>query len=112
MFGLNRSRAIKARIETVKQARQPALPPHPKPRGIIPRALRTPCYANCQVYFAGNTCLRGVILDHSETGVRVRFSHRSALPEEVRVVSARLSLDRKARIVRRLDQDIGLEFLD
>lgn len=79
---------------------------------VVPRAERFSSFADCTLFYAGSFSVAGILLNHSATGARVRFRHRHALPERVRIVCARLDIDRQARLVRRLDFDVGLQFID
>jgi len=51
-------------------------------------------------------------MDISDTGARVRFFHRGVMPDTVRIIAPRLRLNRRARVVRRDETDIGLQFID
>ncbi|MEO0982736.1 MAG: PilZ domain-containing protein [Pseudomonadota bacterium] len=55
---------------------------------------------------------RGVVLDFSERGVRMRFMAPVAVPDQVRINIPELSLDRPAEVIWRSREDIGLKFLD
>jgi len=115
MFGKKQRHTLKRRVSEI-ETRAPSAAQSGRsrasPRAILPRADRHSSFANCTVYYAGVSSLPGVIIDHSETGVRVRFRHRQALPERVRLVCPQLAIDRLARVVRRLDFDVGLRFID
>jgi len=110
MFGRKQKQVVQSRLEALSQ-HSPAKQ-RPVPRAIVPRAQREPCFADCQVWYAGSVSIAGVIIDRSASGVRVRFHHRHALPERVRISCPRLDIDRMARVVRRLDFDIGMQFID
>lgn len=114
MFGRKKQQALRDRVNTIA-ARHPQWAGEElarMPRQIVVRAERAPSFADCTVYYAGSSHIGGVIVDHSATGARVRFRHRHALPERVRIVCPRLDIDRHARVVRRLDFDVGLQFID
>ncbi|MEM9739872.1 MAG: PilZ domain-containing protein [Pseudomonadota bacterium] len=112
MFGKKRDRALKERVNALVATGEKTEKATLVARLIRPRAERSTSFADCTIFYAGSSSVAGIIINHSETGLRVRFRHRHALPERIRVVSPRLGIDRIARVVRRLDFDIGLHFLD
>lgn len=114
MFGRRKQQSLRDRVNKI--AARPADladdEPARLPRMVVQRAERLSAFADCTVFYAGSSSISGILVDHSATGARVRFRHRHALPERVRIVSARLDIDRAARVVRRLDFDVGLQFID
>lgn len=99
----------KARVSTdrLKQLADPAPAPKPKSRRTAPRK---DSWAECSLMSAEGAQWKGVIIDVSRLGARVRFRHRSQLPGRVRIVSPRYKLNRIARVVWQDDSDAGLEF--
>lgn len=77
-----------------------------------PRAEREGTWADCELHWYGAGGVNGVLMDVSDTGARVRFVHRGALPGRVRLTCARLKLNRTAEVVRRDGTDVGLKFVD
>ncbi len=57
-------------------------------------------------------CRRGVVLDHSDQGVRVRLQSRESLPDQIELHVPALSIKRKAKIIWRDGVDIGVAFDD
>ncbi len=95
-----------ARIDfACRQGQAPAKTPQKR------RAGRDDTYVECLVSTGGHHTERGVIVDISETGARVRFSHRSTLPSTVRIKALRLQLDRPAKVVWQDFNEVGLKFL-
>jgi len=77
------------------------------------RSERAAIWVDCEISWAGS--LRGengILMDISDTGARVRFFHRGVMPDTVRIIAPRLRLNRRARVVRRDETDIGLQFID
>lgn len=79
--------------------------------GIRPRARRKTTWAECHLSWTPDGLAHGIVMDYSDTGVRVRFNTRCALPSEVVLSSPRLRLKRTARVVRRDDVDVGFTFV-
>ncbi len=77
----------------------------------IERARREEAWAPCQITWPLGPVIEGILMDHSETGARVRFRHRGVMPTEIRLICPRLRIDRMASVVRRDTTDIGLHFI-
>jgi hypothetical protein len=88
-----------------RQGQAPATTPQKR------RAERDDAYVECLVSTGGRHAEKGVIVDISETGARIRFNHRSTLPETVRLKALRLKLDRPAQVIWRDFNEVGLKFL-
>ena len=80
-------------------------------RVFIPRQ-RTAQWAPCTLYWAPNGQQRGVCVNISETGAKVRFDNRALLPQELRLVSAQLGVNRPCVLVRRDENDAAFRFTD
>lgn len=52
----------------------------------------------------------GVVLDASQSGARIRFRGRGALPQQVTVKASRLGLNRRGRVVWQKAFDVGIAF--
>ena len=76
------------------------------------RSQREGTWSACRLVWLPSGWADGIILDLSSTGARVRFRGRLTLPQQVRLVSAKLNLDRTAKLVRRDGYDIALHFVD
>ncbi|MEM1149590.1 MAG: PilZ domain-containing protein [Pseudomonadota bacterium] len=114
MFGRKKQDALKNRVHTIAARPAPQAGSDAKrmPRPVVSRAERLASFADCTVFYAGISSVAGILIDHSATGARLRFRHRHALPDRVRIVCPRLGIDRVASVVRRLDFDVGFEFVD
>lgn len=76
------------------------------------RAERVPTYADCQVTFPLNGNERGIVINVSNTGARIRFRHRVSLPDRVIIHIPRFSVKVEAIVVRSDDFDVGLKFVN
>lgn len=104
-----------------KKKSSPAIPPE-RIRAVVfgttrfslrPRSERTATWVDCEINWEGGLSgANGILMDISDTGARVRFFHRGFMPVEVRIIAPRLRLNRRARVVRRDETDIGLKFID
>lgn len=78
---------------------------------LVPRQRKAQ-WAPCTLYWAPNGQERGVCVDLSDTGARVRFRSRTPLPQQLRLVSAQLGLNRACVLVRRDENDAAVRFSD
>ena len=76
-----------------------------------PRAVRDDTYVECAVSTGPGHLERGIVVDVSETGARIRFYSRWTLPGRVRISAPRLGLDREAEVVWQDFNEAGLKFL-
>lgn len=76
------------------------------------RAERKQTWCVCTVSARSMALREGVILNISDTGLRIRFSQRGALPPIVVAKAGRIGLHRRARVVWQDVFDAGFEFLD
>lgn len=74
------------------------------------RTKRDQSYVECLILTSGRNIERGVIVDFSQTGAKVRFNTRATLPDTVRVKAVRLKIDREARVVWQDFNEAGLKF--
>lgn len=105
MFGKKKSK-LQISTDRIQSAIKQAVP------AKRPRSERESTWAECELSWFGTSGVDGILMDLSETGARVRFVHRSAIPRRVRLVAPRLKVDREAEVVRRDDSDVGLRFID
>jgi len=75
------------------------------------QAARKAIWCECSLGSSGSDARKAVIMDVSETGVRVRFHTRGSLPVQVRIRAGRIGLNRMARVVWQTVSDAGLEFI-
>lgn len=76
-----------------------------------PREERINSWKVAKVFSTFGYSVEGVVLDHSSTGLRLRFRTIESLPELVHVRVSDLKIDVTARIVWTDHSDIGVEFV-
>ena len=109
MFSLfkSRKREEEAEAEALRQAEE-----QERLRAVLPRSERTSSYKEIRITTATGYTIRGIVLDHSDTGLRVRFQSMEALPDYVKVHVPGLSIKGSARIVWRDATDFGLQLIE
>lgn len=95
------------RLDRVTKVMAPK-PPRPAPKTA--RAERDSVYADCTVTFPLSGVEKGVALDISATGIRVRFRHKVAFPERVLITVPRYNLKCEAYVVRSDYFDVAFQF--
>lgn len=80
-------------------------------RAYIPRAERENSFKAAVVTFPTGYKARGIVVDYSATGVRIRFQTIEHLPEVVTLSVPGLNMTAQARLVWSDRIDYGLEFL-
>jgi len=80
-----------------------------EPPGDHRNAERGGAFRVCKVTYTTGYTRRGVVVDISETGVRVRFSDRGELPDMVTLDIERVGR-RSARLVWSDESDAGFQF--
>ncbi len=80
-------------------------------KAYIQRDDRENSYKEASVTFPSGYTIRGIVVDHSEGGVRMRFQNMEALPEIVDLNVPALNIKTKARVAWNDTIDYGLEFL-
>lgn len=74
------------------------------------RWQRQEAYKPCTVIYPSGFKRRGVVMDMSQRGVRIRFSERAGLPEKVQVKLDGLHEPRTATVAWHDNIDAGLRF--
>lgn len=88
-------------------------PSEPAPVEVPPErrlSQRQRAYVNCSVTFTSGFVSRGVLIERSLRGARVRFAHKPGLPDTVCFRMEGLGHDVPARVVWQDDCDAGLAF--
>lgn len=81
-------------------------------KAYIPRSERENAYKEAKITFpTGYTC-RGIVIDMSDGGVRMRFMNIEHLPEYVDLHIPSMNLRSKVRVAWHDAIDYGLEFCD
>ncbi|MEL7055859.1 MAG: hypothetical protein AAGL09_05980 [Pseudomonadota bacterium] len=99
--------------KTFGQRRGPPLPPLRFLTKKDRQQERTNVWCVCYVYaqeFGREVVREAIMLDRSETGVRLRCRSRTPFPDKVRLRAPRLGLDIMARTVWQTGFDTGLAF--
>ena len=80
-------------------------------KAYIPRPSRESAYKEATITFPSGYKCRGIVLDHSDTGVRMRFQTIEPLPEYVQLDVPALRIHTQSRVAWRDTIDFGLEFV-
>lgn len=87
-----------------------------EPADEAPKETRTSnrvgAYKVASVTYPTGYVRRGVVIDLSPTGARLRFSQRGGLPDTLKVKIAGMAGERRAEVVWQEDTDAGIRFLD
>lgn len=75
------------------------------------RSPRRKIWAPCRLTWPPNASADGVCIDVSETGARIRFSHKIIVPDHLRISCPRLNLNQDCEIVRQDGLDASVRFL-
>ena len=81
-------------------------------KAYIQREERENSYKEAQITFPSGYKVRGIVIDYSEGGVRMRFQNAEALPDIVHLSIPSLRVHTKARVAWSDVIDFGLEYLD
>lgn len=81
-------------------------------KAYIPREQREHSYKEAQIKFPTGYVCRGIVVDYSEGGVRMRFQNIEYLPEFVHLSVPSLRLNCKVRVAWHDTIDYGLEFCE
>jgi len=74
------------------------------------RWQRQEAYKPCTIIYPSGFKRRGVVMDMSQRGVRIRFTERAGLPERVQVMVDGFSEPRNATVAWHDTIDAGLRF--
>lgn len=81
--------------------------PAPEPTDR-PRPVREMVYREAYILYDSGYRRKGVVLDHSSTGVRLRFPTNERLPETVQLQARAVGLEGLARVVWQENSEAGL----
>ena len=76
-----------------------------------PRPVRAMVYREANVTYDTGYKRRGIVLDYSDTGVRLRFPTNEILPENVRLNANSIGLEGMARVVWQKGSEAGFRIL-
>ena len=105
MFGLFKSKKDEEpEIEPGEAANQQL-------RAVLPRHERVNSYKEVRITTATGYTVRGIIIDYSVTGIRVRFLSREHLDGTVQLHCPELKIRGTGRVVWSDDCDLGIELI-
>ncbi|MGH1422494.1 MAG: PilZ domain-containing protein [Hyphomonas sp.] len=81
------------------------------PEKDTPRPARAMVYREVTVMYESGYTRKGVVLDYSDHGVRLRFSTVERLPDEVRLKADAVGLHGAARVVWQEGSEVGLTMI-
>lgn len=81
------------------------------PHADMPRPVRAMVYREAYVIYESGYRRRGVVLDHSDTGVRLRFPTNEHLPMEVGLQANAVGLEGRARVIWQEGSEAGLALI-
>ena len=84
----------------------------PSLKAYLPREERENVYKEASITFPTGYRCRGIVLDYSEGGVRMRFQNVEHLPDFVQIDIPALKIRTQARVAWRDTIDFGLEYLE
>lgn len=74
----------------------------------LPRERRAPVYREVTVSYNSGYRRKGIVLDYSTTGVRLRFPTNEHLPLDVHLHAGAVGLDGPARVIWQQGSEAGL----
>lgn len=105
MFGLFKSRKEEEpEIEPGEAANQQL-------RAVLPRHERVNSYKEIRITTSTGYQVRGIVIDHSESGIRVRFQSYETLTDVVALHCPELRIRGTGRVVWTDQCDLGIELL-
>ncbi len=90
----------------------PAPDPEPEPEPVPVRSPREAVYREAYVTYDSGYKRKGVVLDHSDSGVRVRFPTNERMPENVILNAKSVNLHGPAKVVWQNGSEVGLTMVD
>jgi PilZ domain len=90
-----------------KRKAEPEAAPEPEAPPPPPRAVRELVYREVFVEYGGYR-RKGVVLDYSPTGARIRFGTQERLPEDVILNARSVNLYGPAKIVWQQGSEVGI----
>jgi len=76
-----------------------------------PRPLRGTSYREASVTYASGYTRKGIVLDHTSAGVRLRFPTNEILPLEVFVNASAVNVKGNARVIWQEGSEVGFALI-
>tara|TARA_R100001086_G_C11709767_1_gene223813 strand:- start:128 stop:475 length:348 start_codon:yes stop_codon:yes gene_type:complete len=76
-----------------------------------PRPVRASVYREANIVYESGYTRRGIVLDHSDSGVRLRFPTNEGMPEIVTLHAKGVGLQGLARVVWQNGSEAGFELV-
>lgn len=112
MFGLFKSRKAQEAEEELALLEQQREAEEAKLRAVLPRSERVNSYKEAHVSTDAGYSVRGIVVDHSDSGLRIRFQAYETLPDYVNINVPGLRIRGTARVVWRDHTEFGLQMLE
>lgn len=94
-----------AKAQTARAAQFAHAAPAPASRA---RPVRVQAYREACITYASGYSRKGVVMDYTDTGVRIRFPNKERLPGIVKVNAGSLGLEGDADVIWQKDTEAGL----
>lgn len=104
MFGLFKNRKELPEIE-------PGSASESQLRAVLPRAERENCYKEIHVISSTGYHTRGIVIDQSDSGIRIRFQSHESLTDYVTLNCPELNIKGAGRVAWQDGVDMGIEIL-
>lgn len=112
MFGKKNTPVSKERLQAALRgtASESGAVPDMKTYRRRPRADRQSTWATCVLVWEPKGREEGICIDISESGAKIRFSHKVFLPSKFFFVSSKLGINSPAEFVRQDGHDVAIRF--
>lgn len=107
-----RPMALLDRLFRSRKPEPPAPEPVAEPEPVAPRQSREAVYREAFVTYDSGYKRKGIVLDHSDNGVRLRFPTNERLPENVILNAKSVNLHGPAKVVWQNGPEVGLTLVD
>ena len=81
------------------------------PEHVTPRPLRGAAYREASVVYESGYTRKGIVLDFTSAGLRIRFPTNEILPPQVRVHARAVNIDGPARVIWQEGSEVGFELI-
>ncbi|MBY9066495.1 hypothetical protein K1X12_06270 [Hyphomonas sp. WL0036] len=103
LFGGRKAGTINAsRIERVTSSRS---------KEDFARPVRSQVYREVTVHLESGYSRKGIVLDYSDNGLRIRFPTNETMPRFLKVSAASIGMDGRAQLVWQKGSEVGLKLI-